>query len=203
MSALKTISIVDDHPLLLDGMKHIITNMDDLQLVHVCTDSLMFLKAFMEEPTDLVIIDVHMKGKDGLECTQIIKSKYPQTKVIIYSMFLEKSIIVKAIRFGADAYLDKSVSEAELKQKISSVISDKKSDTIESNKNENNELSIREKEIAITLLEGFKAEEIAAKFSISSLTVRTHIRNIYTKLHISGAHELAKVLSENPEILGI
>lgn len=198
-----TVSLIDDHPVLLDGLKNILRSQKHIQIIHTFSDGQAFLHAFAKKPTDLVIIDVHMKGKDGLECTQIIKSSHPATKVIIYSMFLEKSIIARAIKVGADAYLDKSIAESELLQKINDVLIGNHWKTPNTFETTENLLSKREKEIAMYIMEGMKAEEIAEKCFISLLTVRTHIRNIYTKLGVSGSHEMARLLSDRPEYLGI
>lgn len=198
-----TVSIVDDHPILLDGLKTLLAKDSAYMVVHSFIDGTSFLSAFKEEPTDLVIIDIHMKGKDGIECTEFIKSHHPNTKVIAYSMFLESSIIAKAIKAGVSAYLDKSSPDEMLLDKIRSVMAG--SEDISLNKDELTQelLSIREKEIALALLEGLKPEEIGERLFISTLTVRTHIRNLHGKLSISSSHQLAKLLAEKPHLLGL
>lgn len=198
-----TVSIVDDHPILLDGLKALLSNDSTYKVVHSFVDGVSFLAAFKKKPTDLVIVDIHMKGKDGIECTEAVKSHNPDTKVIAYSMFLESSIIAKAIKAGVSAYLDKTSPDALLLDKIRSVMTG--GEDVSLNKDELTQelLSIREKEVALALLEGLKPEEIGGRLFISTLTVRTHIRNLNGKLNISSSHELAKLLAEKPHLLGL
>lgn len=198
-----TVSIVDDHPILLDGLKTLLAKDSTYEVVHSYVDGGSFLTVFKDQPTDLVIMDIHMKGKDGIECTEFIKSHHPNTKVIAYSMFLENSIIAKAIKAGVSAYLDKSSPDAVLLDKIKNVMAGSEDILLDKDKLTQELLSVREKEIALALLEGMKPEEIGGRFFISTLTVRTHIRNLHGKLNISSSHELAKLLAEKPHLLGL
>lgn len=149
----------------------------------------------------IVIMDIRLPGIDGIECTRRITQRYPQVQVLICTVHEDDELIFEALRAGAAGYLLKRSSIEDLLEAIRQVLAGgspmspaiarrvvhsfrpKKSEDL-------NALSEREQEVLDFLSTGLTAKEIAEKLYVSTNTVRTHIRNIYEKLHVQSRVEM-------------
>ena len=187
---LKTVFLVDDHAILLDGLTNLLDKEDDLKIIGTATnaeDALIYLK---DNKVDLLITDQNLPGMDGLELIKQTRSLYPQIKVIMLSMHDESDIIRSVLSEGVDGYVLKKDSHFELKLAIQSVFQNEVYLSKELNKilisalDQNVEkiiLTEREKEILIMITNDLSTKEIAEKLHISSRTVESHRKNLLRK----------------------
>jgi len=197
--------IVDDHPVIRDGLAVIINHEQDMNVCGEAEDAHQALKAVTELKPDIVVADISLKNSDGLELTKNIKARYPRLPVIIFSVHDESIYAERALLAGAQAYLMKdAVSEnivkairAVLKGEIfvSDAISNKflhriAGDKAGKTKTPMESLSDRELEIFRLIGEGYKASQIAKQLYLSVKTVETYRARIKEKLNLSSAGKL-------------
>jgi len=157
---------------------------------------------------DIVLMDIGLPGMSGIEATSILKRQYPSLKIVVQSIFEDTETIMNAIKAGAEGYLLKASSRAEihaalrevyaggspLSGKVASKILEqcrkKNCDTSGANKNEFG-LTARELEILDELMQGKACKCIASDLSISLHTVNNHLRSIYEKMQVNSRSEVA------------
>ena len=158
---------------------------------------------------DVVLMDIDMPGVDGIKGVQLIKEAVPQTNIIMFTVFEDESKLFDCLAAGANGYILKSTPAPQIIQAIYDVcaggapmspgIARKVLQSFAGKKltSKNYNLSGREMQILELLIKGFSYKMIAAECSIAIDTVRTHLKNIYTKLHVSGGKEaIAKALKD-------
>jgi len=199
------ILLVDDHPVVRDGLTTIINHERDLNVCGGADDAHQALKAIGDLKPDVVVVDISLKNSDGIELTKSIKAKYTTLPVIILSVHDESVYAERALRAGARAYLMKEVvsenivkairtvlkgeiyvSDAISKKFLHKVAGDKtgKTKTLIEN------LSDREFEIFRLIGDGLKASQIAKKLHLSVKTVETYRGRLKEKLNLDSASEL-------------
>ena len=199
--------IVDDHPVIRDGLVTIINHERDLNVCGQAEDAYIALKAVAELKPDIVVTDISLKSSDGIELTKNIKARYPGLPVIIFSIHDESIYAERALLAGAKAYLMKDeVSENVIKAirtvlngeiYVSSEISKKFLHKIAENKagstkTQIESLSDREFEIFRLIGEGLKASQIAKQLHLSTKTIETYRSRIKEKLNLPNAAELLR-----------
>lgn len=153
-------------------------------------------------PADIVLMDVNLPGMSGIECTRLIREQYPSMLIMMFTIYENNENVFKALEAGASGYILKQSSPEELLEAIrelhtggapmSSSIARMvvSSFNSQSEKRENNyNLSDREQEVLKLLAGGFRYKDIANQLFISISTVRSHIYNIYEKLHVHNRTE--------------
>jgi len=156
---------------------------------------------------DIVLMDIEMSGINGIDATKIITQKYPQIKILIQTVFDDNEKIFAAICAGASGYILKKTTPAKLIEAIQEVhnggapmspgIASKVLTLFQkfappepkSPDYESSNLSKREKEILLLMMEGDNFHAIAKKLFLSYDTVRTHVRSIYKKLHVASVNQ--------------
>ena len=103
------VMIVDDHPIVRDGLKSMMLAFDDLQLVGAVGDSAAVLAACREYRPDVIVMDIHMPGIDGIAATRLVLAQYPQMKIIMLTSFVDDGMVKTALEAGAIGYLMKNV----------------------------------------------------------------------------------------------
>lgn len=106
--------IADDHEILASGMASILANKQELSVLGTVSNGQQVLDFLAENEVDIVIMDLNMPVLDGIDATVIIKKKFPDTKILILSMFDREGYIQNALDVGVDGYVLKNVSEAEI-----------------------------------------------------------------------------------------
>ncbi len=197
--------IVDDHPVVRDGLATIISHVPDLNVCGQAENAQQALKVVSETKPDVVLVDISLKSSDGLELTKIIKAKYPKISVIVFSVYDESVYAERALRAGAQAYLMKDVvSECIVKAirtvlngeiYVSNAISKKflhkiAGDKAGTAKTPIDTLSDRELEIFRLIGEGYKASQIAKQLHLSIKTIETYRARMKEKLSLADAPEL-------------
>ncbi len=197
--------IVDDHPIVRDGLATIINLESDLNVCGEAEDAYQALKAITELKPNIVVTDISLKSSDGIELTKTIKAKYPKLPVIVLSIHDECIYAERALLAGAQAYLMKDVVSENIIKAIRTVLSgeiyisntiSKKflhkfaGDKAGTNKTSMGNLSDREFEIFRLIGEGLKASQIARQLHLSTKTIETYRSRIKEKLNLPNAAEL-------------
>jgi two-component system, NarL family, nitrate/nitrite response regulator NarL len=203
--------LVDDHALFREGLSLLIGGQADLEVVGEASDGLEAIVKTAELKPDLVLMDIQMPGCDGLEATRRIKQQQPQTVVVMLTVRGDDEKLFEAIKNGAQGYLLKNLHAAELMDMLRRALAGEAAISpglagrmfeefrrlsalqprLEAEAQV--ELSQREQEILGWVAQGQSDKEIAARLSLSVYTVKTHLRNILSKLQVSGRKEAARL----------
>lgn len=209
MSLKSKIVICEDHPIYAKGMSDFLEKHFKIVLtVNNGKDALAYIET---HKVDILLLDLNMKGINGIEVVEKLKSIENKVKTVIVSMYNDKMLIDKCRKLGVNAYCSKQVVNSELLAILSTlkegefVVDSSLKEKIRSNnsipKKEDFEkkylLTKREKELIGLFSEGLSNKEIANKLHVSSFTVDTHKKNIFRKLNIKTTVELVKFYYEN------
>jgi len=190
------IMIADDHSVVRRGIKQILSEETDLQVTGEASNSEEIFGQLDNINWDLLILDITMPGKSGLDILLDLKKMKPEMKVLILSMHPEEEIALRALKTGADGYLNKDSVPGELIRAIRKVtgggkyISSNLAETLifstgkESSKQPHEELSEREFQVLCLLASGHSLTQIADKFSLSVKTISTYRSRILEKMNL-------------------
>lgn len=213
MNKIKII-LVDDHEIVRDGIKSLLLNNENIEIISEASNSEELYKSLGSNAPDLIIMDISLPGKSGIEITKELSDESPELKVLILSMFTEEEFIFNAIKAGAKGYLPKNSKQEDLIKAIniiqngeeffspliSEVVMKSYIKKIRSKKNINpnqNNLSTRELEVLKLIAEGITNKEISEKLFISIRTVETHKTHILQKLNLKSTVDLVKYAIKN------
>ena len=200
--------LADDHVMFRQGVKRILKDADDLEVVGEASDGLELLDVAKETTPDMVILDISMPNLRGLEATREIKMLFPNVKVLILTMHRDKEYVYGAISAGAEGYLLKEDADTELftavdkirqgGRYISPILSGELTHELINILQERQtpspyeSLTLREKEVLKLIAEGKSHKDIADLLFISVRTVDHHRANIMKKLNIKDTANLTK-----------
>lgn len=184
--------LVDDHQMFLDGLNFMLSKESYLNIIGEANNGKNALTLIKNQAIDLVITDVNMPEMDGIELTRTIKEKYPATKVLVLTMHNDREIVSEIMITEAEGYVLKNCRKQELIDGIKTILDEgtfycKEVAALVREKlkyasvSEKTELTEREREILLLILEEFSSKEIADKLSISKRTVDTHRIHIMEK----------------------
>jgi DNA-binding NarL/FixJ family response regulator len=197
------VAIVEDNAPICETLLDLIEESDDLVSVGVYDTAAKALRAIPQLAPDIVIMDIRLPDRSGIECTARLKRLLPNTHFMIFTVHEDDEQIFEALKAGASGYILKSSTREEILSALkdlkhggapmSSQVARKVIQSFrkpESTKSpELSELTPREEEILALLAQGYIPKEIAAKLSVSYATVRTHLNHIYEKLHVRSKTE--------------
>jgi DNA-binding NarL/FixJ family response regulator len=196
--------IVDDQQIIRDGTGLILSTDKEINIAGYAGNGKEALLKLQEICPDIILMDIRMPDMDGVEATKSIKKEYQDIKIIILTTFDDDEYIFEALKNGASCYLLKDVGAKELIQTVKDVYKGNtviKSEIAEkmmsgmnkaSERNEIKELlSNREMEICKHICKGQTNAEIAASLYLSEGTVKNHITNILSKLHLKKRTQIA------------
>lgn len=203
------IVIADDHAFLREGIKKTIQDEIDMKIIGEASNAIEAIAVIKELDPDVVIMDISMPGKSGLEVLKDLKAMKKKYRVLILSMHPEDRFAIRALKAGAAGYLTKESAPDELVKAIRTVLTGRKyvskalaeklvdilSDDMDKQPHEL--LSDREYEVFIKIASGKKAVEIAAEISISVHTVNTYRARILEKLNMNSNVELTQYAMHN------
>ena len=196
-----TILLCEDHPIVREGIRAFLNQTSKHEVVAECGDGATALELVAEHRPDVVIADLRMPGLDGLEVTRRVTRDFPSTRVVVLSMFASDSYVSRAFRNGAIAYVLKNSDIKELNAAIESAIDGKRFISKGIANCANREpipldryelLTSREREILQLVGEGYTADEIADKLSISHRTVEKHRSNLMKKLEVKNHADMIR-----------
>lgn len=194
--------IVDDHTILRAGLKHVFYELSDFGLIGEASTGTEAINKLRNEAWDVVLLDLSMPGKSGLEVIRQIKKEISHVSVLVLSMHPENQYAVRVIREGAAGYLTKLCSPEELitavrrvaagGRYISGSVAEKLALSVDmTTKEEPHEsLSDREYQVFYNIVSGKQVSEIAQKLSLSVKTISTHRSNILKKMNMKNNAEL-------------
>lgn len=203
------ILIADDHAIVREGLKQIVAEERDLKVTGEAGDCNGLLELLKKNNFSIVVLDINMPGKSGIEALKDIKKDYPDLPVLILSMYDEEQYGVRAIKAGAAGYLKKGSATSELVQAIRTIISgskyispklaEKLADSINTGRklNQPDLLSDREYEILCKIALGFSAEDIAKELNLSIHTVYTYRNRIMEKMGLKTNVEITQYAIQN------
>jgi DNA-binding NarL/FixJ family response regulator len=198
-----TVFIADDHALFREGLRLLLTQDRNIVIVGEAADGQQAMSLTESLQPDILLLDVRMPDVDGLEILPWIRAKCPLTKVLILSGFSEEEFVSTALELGAKGYLLKTLTHKDLLRAIHATYAGeiwaerrvltqiletlrKKVSDLHGPLAETREtLTDREQEVVTWVMQGKTNKEVAAHLGISEKTVKTHVRNIFSKLRVS------------------
>nr|WP_171051915.1 response regulator transcription factor [Alteribacter natronophilus] len=192
------IMIVDDHTVLRDGLKTIFSMEKGFNVVAEAESGEEALRTLEDIQPEVVIMDINLPGKNGVEVTAEIKAQWPDVKVLILTMYKHDEYFMSAITKGAEGYLLKDAPSEEVVDAVKSLMSgeavihpsmakkllDLHQHPEKAPEKNQNELTAREKEVLECLVKGMSNKDIAAELFISDKTVKIHVSKILRKLGV-------------------
>ncbi len=208
-----SIMIVDDHPIVANGIQQLIDREPDMKVVKSVQDADSAIKFIEKSVPDLMVVDISLKGStNGIDLIKGIKKRYPKIKFLVLSMHEENLYAERAIKAGAKGYIMKNDLTDNIVKAIRSILGGKLylSDIITSklishavneeeiieDEMEIKKLSDREFEVFQYISQGMKTSDIAKVINISIKTVEAHKSRIREKLKLKNSHELNKYAIE-------
>jgi DNA-binding NarL/FixJ family response regulator len=199
------LAIIDDHAVVLDGLKTMLNAFDNLEVVYTTQSGKELMDCFQSQTPDVLLMDIQMPEISGLDlCKQVVK-QFPEIRIIAFSSFDDSTYVKQIFRSGAKGYLLKNSDKHTIVKAIETVMHGEEymDDTIknillqESLTGQRRSifevpLTKREKEILKMIAEGLSSQEIADKLFISLRTVETHRLNINQKLDVKNTAGLVK-----------
>lgn len=182
--------IVDDHPMVIEGVKMLLKDSALIEISGVATDAYQALELLKSQPADVILVDINLPDLNGIELCGKLKKQYPDLKVLGLSTFKERSYITRMIAQGASGYLLKNASKEELEEAVTAAYRGRMYLSMEVSKvitqagaplPEIPLLTRREKEVLGLIADGFTNNQIAKQLFISPLTVDSHRKNLLAK----------------------
>ncbi len=209
MNSPTTILIIDDHPLVADGIKTMLKESENLKIIGVCKTASESLSFLMEQTPDIILLDISLPDMDGLQLCEAIRKKNKESKIIGLTSTNEAGIITGLLQRGGNGYLLKNMEREDLIEAIATVITGKIYLSKAANERvleqfhrlgsteTNPVLTRREKEILKLLSDGLNGPEIAERLFLSPLTVETHRKNLLRKFNAHSVQLLLKIARDN------
>jgi len=203
------ILICDDHKIVRDGLRQILQQLAEVTSIGEASDGNDALTILKKEIFDVILLDISLPDRNGLEILQNIKAKWPLTNVLMLSMHPQEQYAIRALKLGASGYLTKDTASEELIMAIKKVseggryISQSLAESLaihldeDQNRQKHEILSNREFEIMIKLANGKSLQEIGDELFISIKTVSTYRCRIMAKMALRKNTDLARYCIEN------
>jgi DNA-binding NarL/FixJ family response regulator len=195
--------IVDDHYMVIEGIHSLLQNEKDIEWMGHATNASSCLAFLQQQQPDIILMDINLPDKSGIDLCKEVKQKYPGIFVVGLSTFNQQSFIEKMIANGASGYVIKNATRQELMEAVHTVIKGKQYLSFEAavalRKPDTNNIPVitrREKEVLELIAEGMTNNEIAVKLFISSTTVDTHRKNLLAKLEAKNTASLIRIAAQ-------
>ncbi len=203
------VAIVEDNTALRNSLCNLFNKTEGMKCVASLNNLLNVVSEMGKASPDIILMDIGLPHISGIEGVRTVKMNFPKIQVMMFTVFEEDDKIFDAIKAGASGYLLKKTPPEEIVEAIkelyhggapmSSSIARKVIQSFQFKSQENTlgdyPLTVRENEILYSLVDGLSYKKIAEKYCVSISTIRTHICNIYHKLHVNSKTEaVAKVL---------
>jgi DNA-binding NarL/FixJ family response regulator len=201
--------IADDHAIIRNGLKNLLADTDDLVAAGEAATGSTVLEQVREGDYGLVVLDLSMPGRNGLELIKLIRAERPRLPILVFSMHHEEQYAVRAMRAGANGYLTKESNSDLLLPAMRKVaaggifVSEKVVELLAKDLGPRDEapphtlLSNREFEVFTRIVSGKQMKQIAEELSLSIKTVSTHKAHILQKMNLAGQVDLVRYALEH------
>lgn len=204
------VMITDDHSLMREGIKQLLEFDGSIEVIDEASDGEECINKLAKSVPDVLLLDINMPKKTGIEVLEEIKKKKMKVKVLILTVHNEVEYLLKAVDIGVDGYILKDSESAELKKAINAVMRDENyiqpslipalnnrlvARDVDKEKIES--LTKRELEVLVQVASGMFNKEIATSLNISERTVKNHISNIFKKIEVSDRTQAAVFAIKN------
>ncbi|MFT6447022.1 two component transcriptional regulator, LuxR family [Sulfitobacter pontiacus] len=202
------VMIVDDHPMVAEGIQSILESYDDINVVGCLPNGRAAIDSVADLDPDVILMDLNMPEIGGLSATEILLERQPDTRIVILSMHDNPEYISSALSHGAMGYILKDVPTDEIKLAIDTVMRGERylctgaQGSLEPKDAARESLTEREQTILLQLAQGKSNKEVALTLDISVRTVETHRKNIKRKLGISSTAGLTRYAMEHGVLQG-
>lgn len=201
MKKIINVLIVDDHPVVQQGMKLLLEAQEDIKVIGIAQDGTQAVSLAKKSKPDIVLMDINLPGMDGIEATKHIRAENPQIQVIILTSHHQDAMIFSAIKAGALSYLLKSSAPDEVVDAIRAAkrnearlhprVAQRLMDEVTGARKSHETLTTRELEILKLVAQGMDNRSIAGALTLSEKTVKTHVSNILMKLNLNDRTQAA------------
>ena len=187
--------LADDHQLMLAGIRRALEADGGFEIVGETRNGQQVVPLVAKTHPDLVLLDVRMPGRDGLECLEEIRERYPEVRVVMLSAFQNEHMIESALRRGASAYVVKNIDPSDLPSTLRQAFEGNVYSSISASPDSESSgaraagLTDREITILKALARGLSNDEIAKELWVARQTVKFHLTNIYRKLAVRNRAE--------------
>ncbi len=198
------IVLADDHAIVREGLKHILAHVPDFEVVGEAADGHEVQRLVRELAFDLLVLDLSMPGRSGMELIKLVKAERPRVRILVLSMHHETQYAVRAIKSGASGYLTKESAPGELEHALRKIaaggayVSAEVAQALalgampDAERPPHQTLSTREFEVFQRLVAGESVTDIAGTLHLSVKTVSTHKSNLMGKLGLASAPDLVR-----------
>lgn len=193
------IFIVDDHPMVIEGFKTLLSQNKNIEIVGTATNAFEAISFIAKNEIDIAFIDINLPDISGIDLCKKIKTEFSSIQCLALSTFNDRSYVSKMIESGASGYLLKNSNKEEIYKAIEEVSIGNmyfNVDYQKQNTSKFNQIPIitrREKEVLIQIAEGLTNQQIADKLFISITTVSSHRQNLMLKLEVKNTASLVKM----------
>jgi len=209
------IMLVDDHQIVRDGIKSLLSDTPSISVQGEAQNAYEFFDLLKENIPDVVLLDISLPSMSGIEVSKILSNDYPKIKILMLSMYTSEDFIFNALKSGIHGYLPKNTTQDELVLAINEIYAGREyfsksiSNTIlksyvnsakhgsKVSEDKLDTLTTRERELLQYIVEGMHNPNIAEKLNISVRTVETHKTKIMRKLDLSSTVDLVKFAIKN------
>jgi DNA-binding NarL/FixJ family response regulator len=187
--------IADDHPLLVDGLRRVLEEMEGIEVLEPAGNGRHLLDRLRQTPADIVLLDLHMPQLNGVEALKILKAEFPRLKILVFSNYNQPKLLREIRSLGAKGFLSKNGTSLQLKEAVQAVAAggewfheeapaSKDPDLFTDGFMKKYQITPREVEIIRKIALGYTTKEIGEQLFVSEFTVNAHRRNICRKLEI-------------------
>jgi NarL family two-component system response regulator LiaR len=201
------ILLVDDHAVVRSGLGAVLMSFDDMKLVGEAANGEEAVRLCRTLKPEVVLMDLMMPVMDGVTAINSIHQSQPDIRIIALTSFGEKDLVEGALKAGASGYLLKNVSAAELIEAIKGVMEGKTAlspeaaqvlvQNLRQPESRTYDLTVREKEILVLMVDGLANQEISKRLVVSQSTVKFHVSNILSKLGVATRTEAVAMALKN------
>ncbi|PSL20489.1 response regulator transcription factor [Shimia abyssi] len=209
MSESVKVAIVDDHPMVAEGIQSVLESFDDIEVVGTLTNGREAIDRLPDLKPDVILMDLNMPDIGGLTATEMLLERDPDLRILVLSMHDSPEYISTALSHGAMGYILKDVQTDEIKTAIDAVMRGQRylctgaQGSLEPPEGSAREqLTGREQTVLLQLAQGKSNKEVALELNISVRTVETHRKNIKRKLGISSTAGLTRYAMEHGVLQG-
>lgn len=194
--------IVDDHYMVIEGIRSLLQHEKGIEWTGHATNAASCLSFLQHQLPDIILMDISMPDKSGIDLCKEVKERYPSVFIIGLSTFNQQSFIQKMMDNGASGYVLKNATQEELMEAIETVakgktyLSHEVSQVLRKQDDSNIVLTRREKEVLELIAEGMTNNEIGGKLFISPSTVDTHRKNLLAKFDAKNTASLIHIASQ-------